>query len=206
MPQDIVVATGNQGKLREIRQVLADLPVDLLSLQNFPNLKMPVEDGDSFAANARLKAEYVVRKTGKWVLADDSGLVVFHLGGEPGIYSARYAGPDAGDQENNQLLLARMRGVPAAQRAAEFVCVLVLAAPTKEIFTFEGRCQGRIAYGLRGDEGFGYDPLFLLPPDFTGTMAEISLQEKQQISHRGRALLQLHDWLHKCTSSRNSLD
>lgn len=195
LPREIIVATGNQGKLREIRNLLVELPITLKSLADFPDVEMPAETGQSFFENARQKAMAVVEKIGSWVLADDSGLVVPILNGEPGIYSARYAGPDADDQKNNLYLLAKMKNIPAAQRQASFVCVMVLAAPSGDIYQFEGRCQGRIATLMRGNKGFGYDPLFLLAPDFIKTMAEISLAAKQRISHRGEALKKLKEWL-----------
>lgn len=195
MPHEILVATGNQGKLREIINLLADLPITLKSLADFSDLGMPPENGKTFFANARQKALAIVGKTGGWVLADDSGLVVPSLNGEPGIYSARYAGVEANDQKNNLYLSAKLQNIPAIQRQAWFVCVLVLATPSGEIHRFEGRCKGRIATSMQGTEGFGYDPLFLLGPDFSKTMAEISLAEKQRISHRGEALQQLKEWL-----------
>ncbi|MEA2109258.1 MAG: XTP/dITP diphosphatase [Pseudomonadota bacterium] len=195
MPREIVVATGNLGKLREIRDLLADLPINLKSLADFTDVKMPAENGETFSANARQKALFVVKKTGSWVLADDSGLVVPSLNGEPGIYSARYAGDDADDRANNLHLLAKLQDVSVVRRQAWFVCVMVLATPSGKIHQFEGRCEGRIAATMKGDEGFGYDPLFLLAPDYTKTMAEINLAEKQRISHRGEALRQLKEWL-----------
>ncbi|NIA18898.1 MAG: XTP/dITP diphosphatase [Xanthomonadaceae bacterium] len=195
MPHEILVATGNQGKLREISNLLADLPITLKSLADFADLEMPPENGTTFSANARQKAIFAVEKTGSWVLADDSGLVVPSLNGEPGIYSARYAGDDADDRKNNLYLLAKLQNIPAIQRQAWFVCVMVLAMPSGEIHQFEGRCEGRIAAAMKGDKGFGYDPLFLLSPGFSKTMAEISLAEKQKISHRGMALHQLKEWL-----------
>ncbi len=195
IPREIVLATGNRGKVREIRQLLAALPVTLLSLADFPGLEMPEEEGRTFAANARQKAASVVRQTGRWALADDSGLVVPALGGAPGVHSARYAGPDADDRQNNEKLLAALAGMPEERRQAHFACVLVLASPTGEFTQFSGRCPGRIAAAPRGHEGFGYDPLFLLPPDYRRTMAEISLEEKQRLSHRGQALRQLLAWL-----------
>ena len=195
MPDEIIVATGNQGKLREIRNLLHGLPITLKSLADFTDVKMPPENGKSFLENAGQKALAVVEKIGGWVLADDSGLVVPSLNGEPGIYSARYAGPDADDQKNNLYLLAKMKNIPATQRQAWFVCVMVLAAPSGAMYQFEGRCRGQIATSLRGNKGFGYDPLFLLAPDYTKTMAEINLAEKQRISHRGEALRKLKGWL-----------
>jgi XTP/dITP diphosphohydrolase len=195
MPREIIVATGNQGKLREIHNLLYDMSITLKSLADFTDFKMPAEEGKSFEENAKQKALAVVEKIGGWVLADDSGLVVPILNGEPGIYSARYAGSDADDRKNNLYLLAKLQNIPANQRQAWFVCVMVLATPSGEIHQFEGRCEGRIAASMKGNEGFGYDPLFLLAPDHTKTMAEINLAEKQRISHRGMALHQLKEWL-----------
>lgn len=195
IPREIIVATGNQGKLQEIRNLLHDLPIKLKSLADFAEVHMPEENGKTFSANARQKAKFMVEKTGCWVLADDSGLVVPCLDGAPGIFSARYAGDNADDQANNLHLLAHLRHVPVSRRQAWFVCVMALVAPGGAVQEFEGRCSGRIAESLRGTKGFGYDPLFLLPPEYSKTMAEISLAEKQKISHRGKALRQLREWL-----------
>jgi XTP/dITP diphosphohydrolase len=197
VPSEIVVATGNQGKLREIRDLLHGLPIKLKSLADFPDIVMPAEEGSTFAENARQKAMAVHEKIGGWVLADDSGLVVPCLDGEPGIRSARYAGDDADDRRNNLFLLDRLQNVAADRRRAYFMCGMVLVDADGNAFQFEGRCEGRIAFSLRGTEGFGYDPLFLLAPDFGTTMAEISLEQKQRISHRGDALRRLKDWLSK---------
>lgn len=190
----LVVATGNRGKVREIAHVLASLPVVIVSLADFPGVELPPEDGDTFLANARIKAVAAAAATDRWALADDSGLVVPYLGGRPGIHSARFAGEGASDAENNERLLTEMTAAAGADRDAAFVCVLVLASPAGETWSFTGRCAGRVAPRPRGDRGFGYDPVFLLPPDWRRTMGEVDLDEKQRRSHRGRALADFQAW------------
>jgi len=187
----LILASGNEGKLKELRQLLAGSGIELGSLRDYPNVRMPPEDGETFADNARIKARGLGERIGEWVLSDDSGLVVEALAGAPGVHSARFAGPDADDQANNLKLLEVMAGIPDERRAAAFVCVLVLRAPDGSEQLFSGRCPGRIAQALSGSGGFGYDPLFLVPPDFRRSMAELDSEEKNRISHRGAALKKL---------------
>ena len=182
----LVVATGNLGKLKEIREILGP-EVSLLSLQDFPDLPEIVEDGDTFQANAIKKAQTVASVTGHPALGDDSGLEVDALNGAPGVYSARFAGEAATDAENNALLLERLQDVPEAERAARFRCVVAIAAPDGAAHISEGSCEGRILAAPRGDGGFGYDPLFLVP-ELGRSFAELAPSEKNRISHRGRAL------------------
>jgi XTP/dITP diphosphohydrolase len=166
---------------------LKDLPFRLVSLRDLPGAPSVVEDGETFVDNARRKARELALWSGRLTLADDSGLVVDSLGGRPGVHSARYAGEKATDEDNRQKLLREMAGVPQEQRGAAFVCVLVLAHPDgREVMT-EGRVDGRIALSPRGSGGFGYDPLFLIPA-LGKTTAELPLDEKNRISHRGLAL------------------
>ena len=179
----IVVATRNRHKLDEIRAILG-VP-DLLSAFDFPNVPDVVEDGATFEANAIKKAVALARATGLRALADDSGLEVDALGGAPGVYSARYAGEPANHARNNEKLLHAMAG--RTDRTARFRCVLALAGPDGSVHVVDGRCEGRIIDELRGTEGFGYDPLFV-PDGFDKTFAELSSEEKNRISHRGRAL------------------
>ena len=186
----IVVATTNRHKVWEIYLVLKDLKIDLVSLETLSNISLPVEDQHSFKGNALKKARAVAKQTGMAVLADDSGLEVDALSGRPGIYSARYAGENATDEENNQRLLKELTGVPHKKRRAHYTCVIALILPSGEEKTFRGRCDGIITTEKRGVGGFGYDPLFYLPR-FKKTMAEISVERKNKISHRGRALTRL---------------
>ncbi len=184
----LILATGNLGKLKELQALLAGSDIEIATLRDFPELKMPEETGRTFTENARIKARAVVAATGGWALSDDSGLVVNALGGAPGIYSARFAGIKASDAENNQKLLREMADIPDSRRQAAFVCVMVLAAPSGAEYVFSGRCEGRIARRAQGTKGFGYDPIFLPAPDYNVTMAQLSAAEKSAISHRGKAL------------------
>ena len=209
--RQIVVATRNRGKLGEIRRELgpstsstssgqassgqAGVAVEVLSLEGWPEAAEPIEDGDTFAANARLKAVHYSKATGRWCLADDSGLVVDALAGRPGIHSARYAasdcpaGADRGtvDRANNARLLEELADVPDAERTARFVCELALADGERVLVTAAGRVEGRVLREGRGENGFGYDPVFYLP-ELGRTAAELSREEKNRVSHRGRAV------------------
>ncbi len=186
----LLVATKNSGKLREIKSLLAAQNIDVVGLQSLENAPDVIEDGDSFAANARKKAIEVAAVADCLVLADDSGLVVPALGGAPGIYSARYAGEGATDEQNNRKLLAELEQVPQGQRQAYFCCVMALADPQGGCQTFEGRLNGLLIDELRGELGFGYDPLFMVP-EYAKTLAELPLEIKNRISHRGEALGQV---------------
>jgi XTP/dITP diphosphohydrolase len=192
--EKLVLATANPGKKKEIQALLASSGVELVSLFDYPHLVMPEETGTTFVANARIKARAVVDATGHWALSDDSGLVVEALSGAPGVHSARYAGLDADDSENNLKLLQALAEIPDDQRAAAFICVVVLASPTGEELIFDGRCRGRIGRRLIGSGGFGYDPLFLTEPDFRLSMAQLSSTQKSAISHRGQALRKFCQW------------
>jgi len=185
--RDLLIATTNPGKLVEIREAFKDLPFRLLSLQDLSGAPAVVEDGATFLDNARKKAHELARWSGKPTLADDSGLVVDALGGRPGVHSARYAGEKATDEENRLKILMEMEGVPDERRKATFVCVLVLADPSGEEIVTEGRVEGRITTRPKGNGGFGYDPLFLIP-SLGKTTAKLSLYDKNRISHRGQAL------------------
>lgn len=196
MSRRLIIASGNPGKVREIAAVLSNLDVDAVGLRDLDaSLPEPEETGDTFAENARDKARYYARQTGAWCLADDSGLVVDAIDGRPGVHSARYAadrcGPDtprdAIDQANNAKLLDELADVPDAQRTARFVCHLALASDDEILLEAEGTLEGRIGHGPRGANGFGYDPLFVLP-DRGCTTAELPPEEKNAISHRGQAV------------------
>lgn len=186
----LLVATGNVGKLREIRRLLAERPIDIVGLADIGSVPQVIEDGDSFAANATKKATLMARATGLLTLADDSGLVVPALDGAPGVYSARYAGEVADDARNNRKLLDEIHMQALHKPAAYFCCCLALADAQGKYELFEGRVNGVILDQNRGRDGFGYDPLFLVP-EYGKTFAELPLEVKNRISHRGMALRQL---------------
>ena len=184
---ELVVATTNKGKLQEINRLLADTGIVVKGLKEIEDLPEIIEDGDTFEANARKKALTVARHCGCLTLADDSGLVVKALQGEPGVYSARYAGPEANDTDNNRKLLSAMSGLPREQRKAAFHCAMALCDPSGDCRVFQGRLDGLILESPRGSGGFGYDPLFLVP-EYGQALAELPLEIKNRISHRGEAL------------------
>lgn len=190
----LLVATRNRGKLKEIRAVLDGLVDELLCAADLPALPETVEDGATFVDNALKKAREACQASGLPVLADDSGLVVDGLDGRPGVLSARFAGPDADDAANNSKLLTELAVLPKASRKAAFVCVMAFVHPDGTEQVFQGMVSGRILDGLRGEGGFGYDPLFLVD-GFQQTMAELSLEEKNHISHRGQALRAFQGYL-----------
>jgi len=190
----ILLATGNRKKAAEILSILREdggAEIECLSLADFPDLPTPVEDGETFLENARKKAHPAAKASGLPTLGEDSGLEVDALGGAPGIYSARYAREDGGDDANNRKLRREMENVPPGERGARYRCVAVLAFPDGREITGEGSCEGEIAREPRGSGGFGYDPVFLLPDG--RMMAELSSAEKDAVSHRGRALRQLRE-------------
>lgn len=184
----LVVATRNRGKSEEIKQILDGCPVEIRDLNDFGPIPEVQEDGSTFEENAYKKASFTARCLGFPALADDSGLEVEALGGAPGIYSARYAGPEATDALNNEKLLHNMKGI--AHRQARFCCVLSLAVPTGPALTYEATCEGEIKTDPEGDMGFGYDPLFYYPP-LAKTFGQMTIEEKSKVSHRGRALMEL---------------
>jgi XTP/dITP diphosphohydrolase len=191
----IVAATHNKDKIREIRQILAGIDVEVLSLDDVGLEAVDVEeDGDTFEKNAVLKAEAISRASGMAALADDSGLCVDALWGEPGVYSARYAGPDADTQANNLKLLTQMRHVPEPLRTGRYVSAVALAYPDGETITVRGECPGRVLADQRGSGGFGYDTLFA-PDGSDRTFAEMSAEEKNSISQRGKALALMREYL-----------
>lgn len=184
----ILVATRNSGKVGELLELLADLPVELIDLHGFPNIIEPEETGATFSANAALKASYYARQTHCWSLADDSGLEVEALGGAPGVRSARYAGLGASDRERIGKLLGELENSANSNRRARFVCAVAVADETGAIkMTAEEFCGGSIAFEPRGDGGFGYDPIFI-PEGFSRTFGELPGAIKQEISHRKRAV------------------
>lgn len=181
----LVLATRNRGKIKEMRALLGNHPVQILCLDDFGPTPEVEEDGETFEENAFKKASFVSRILGFPALADDSGLVVEALGGAPGVFSARYGGPGLTDPERCQRLLSEMEG--KENRQAAFECALSLAVPTGKALTYEARCEGRITDACMGEDGFGYDPVFYYPP-LERTFAQIPQEEKNRISHRGKAL------------------
>ncbi len=187
----LVVASRNAKKVREIADLLAPLRISVSTVAEFPAAPEVEETGTTFAENAALKAATVARAIGQWTLADDSGLAVDALDGAPGVYSARYAGPEATDADNNAKLLEQLRDVPDSNRGAQFVCHLAIADPSGQIVVrSQGRCRGRLLWQAQGDSGFGYDPLFWIP-EYGKTFAQLSLATKSVLSHRARAFYHL---------------
>lgn len=189
----IVIATGNPGKLREMRDAFSGLPVEVLSLADFEEFPEPAEDGATFEANALTKARYYMARTGCACVADDSGLEVAALGGAPGVFSARYAGAHGDDEANNVKVVALLAARGLAASAADYLCVLAYCDPGGREITAEGRCDGFFGSPPRGENGFGYDPYFYVKDErYAGrTMAQLTLEEKDGISHRGQALRKL---------------
>lgn len=185
LDRPLVLATRNQGKILEFKELVSGFNIEVKSLEDFGPIPPVEEDGDSFEENAYKKAHLTARFLGLPALADDSGLVVEALDGAPGIYSARYAGERATDQENNLKLLETMKGED--NRNAFFETVIAIAVPRGPALIYEGRCEGKIAHKLTGKNGFGYDPLFYYPPT-KKTFAQMSQEEKNSVSHRGRAI------------------
>lgn len=186
----ILFATGNEGKMREIKSILADTGAEVLSMKEAGISVEIVEDGTSFEENALIKARAVAttwNEPDSVVLADDSGLVIDALNGEPGIYSARYMGEDTSYDEKNINLIERLEGVPDEKRTARFVCAIAAVLPDGRAFTVLDAIEGRIGYEQRGEGGFGYDPIFYVP-EFDKTTAEMTAEEKNRVSHRGKAL------------------
>lgn len=190
----IIFATGNQDKMKEIREILSDLDAEILSLKDAGIKADIVEDGSTFEENAEIKAKAICELTGEIVLADDSGLEVDYLNKEPGIYSARYMGEDTSYRIKNKNIIDRLEGVPDEKRTARFVCAIAAAFPDGTVKTVRGTMEGRIGYEEKGENGFGYDPIFFLP-EFGCTSSELSMEEKNKISHRGNALRAIKDEL-----------
>lgn len=193
--EQLIIASQNEGKIKEFRTLFQSLNIEVLSLNDvFTSIPEVVEDGDTFEANARKKAETILELVHRPVIADDSGLVIDALEGRPGVYSARYAGEPSDDRRNYEKVLKEMEGIPQEKRSARFVAVLALARPNEKTEFFHGTCEGSIAFEATGSHGFGYDPIFL-PQGESRTMAELSEEEKHAISHRGMALRKLHQFL-----------
>ena len=190
LDRPLVLATRNQGKVSEFKELVADFDIDIKSLDDFGPIPSVEEDGETFEDNAYKKASFTAKALGLPALADDSGLVVKALGGLPGVYSARYAGEGATDESNNLKLLKAMEDVE--EREAAFMCVLAIAVPRGPALIYEGTCEGLITHEMIGGEGFGYDPVFYYPP-LGKTFAELNSEEKNRVSHRGKAMAELRE-------------
>lgn len=190
----VIFATGNEGKMKEIREILGDLDIQLFSLKDAGITADIEENGNSFEENAVIKATAIRDLTGEIVLADDSGLEIDYLNKEPGIYSARYMGEDTSYHIKNANLIERLDGVPDEKRTARFVCAIAAAFPDGTVRTVRAAMEGRIGYEEKGENGFGYDPIFYLP-EYGCSSAELSMEEKNKISHRGKALRAIRDEL-----------
>jgi len=199
----LVLATRNRGKVEEIKALLRDLPLEIISLDQLAVIPEVKEDQHNFSGNALKKARAVAAACGLPALADDSGLTVDALGGRPGVFSSRYAGPGADDAANNRLLLAKLKGVPPEKRGAAFVCALALVIPGGETYLIEESCRGRIVETPQGQNGFGYDPLFFYEPAGQ-TFAQMETELKNQVSHRGKALRRLKKLLESMLLNRPS--
>jgi XTP/dITP diphosphohydrolase len=200
---ELILATRNPDKLREIRQGLAGLPLTLRSASEIAGAPDVEEDGASYLENASKKALALARFMGQWALADDTGLEVESLGGQPGIYSARYAGVGVSYAQNRRLVLERLVGRPKAERAARFVCVMVVARLDGGIYSAEGVSDGYITEQEAGEKGFGYDSIFWVP-SAGKTFAELTLEQKQAISHRGQALKKIRAYLERALRTKTT--
>ncbi len=207
----IVFATGNKDKMKEIRRILGDLDAEILSMKEAGVFEDVVEDGTTFSENAAIKASAIYKlleekdpKAAKEtvVLADDSGLEVDYLGGEPGIYSARYLGKDTPYTEKNRIIIERLKDAVGEERSARFVCAIAACLPGGKMLGTLGKMEGRIGYEIAGENGFGYDPIFFLP-EYGKTSAEISSDEKNAISHRGKALREMEKLLREAFEGGN---
>ena len=185
--EKIIFATGNEGKMREVRMILGDLGIQVISMKEAGVTADADENGTTFEENAIIKAKEIMEKTGEIVLADDSGLEVDALGGEPGIYSARYMGYDTSYHIKNNSLIERLEGKTGEERSARFVCAIAACFPDGRVLTTRGTMEGQIGYEEKGENGFGYDPVFYLP-EYQCYSAELPLEEKNKLSHRGKAL------------------
>ena len=192
----IIFATGNENKLREIRQITENMGIEIVSMKDAGYYTEVEETGTTFEENAYLKASTIAKKCNLPTLADDSGLEIDYLNKEPGIYSSRFMGEDTPYSVKNAELLRRMEGVPDEKRTARFVCAICLVRPDGSSETVKATMEGRVAYKIAGENGFGYDPIFFLP-ERGCTSAELSPEEKNEISHRGKALRMMRDILEK---------
>ena len=195
MAKKLIFATNNQGKVVEIKQILGE-GYEVYSLKDLDIHTEIEENGQTFEENAIIKAKAICKQTGEMVLADDSGFEVDYLGGEPGIYSARYAGTDTSYDIKNSLLLSRMKGVPDEERTARFVCAIAAVFPDGSHEVVRGTMEGKIGYEIAGGNGFGYDPIFYLP-EYGCTSAELAPEKKNELSHRGKGLRMMREIMEK---------
>lgn len=193
MPR-IIFATSNEGKMREIRQIMQDSEYEVVSLKEAGISADIVENGTTFEENAVIKASAIAKLTGELAMADDSGLEVDYMDKAPGIYSARFLGEDTSYDIKNTYILDKLKGVPQEERSARFVCAIALAKPDGTAITRKATIEGYIGYEIRGENGFGYDPIFMVP-EFDKTTAELSIEEKNKISHRAKALMAMKEEL-----------
>jgi XTP/dITP diphosphohydrolase len=204
MLSTVVLSSRNRKKSQEVAEILRPRGITVVSLEEFPEIGEIIEDGQTFAENAAKKAAQPAAHLRRWVIGEDSGLMVDALGGAPGVYSARYSGPGATDESNNQKLIAALRDVPDARRTAAYICSIALADPSGQItVTAEARCRGVITREPRGTNGFGYDPYFLIR-EYNRTFGELGAIVKQQISHRARAFAQWLENLRRLPADRGA--
>ena len=194
--RELVIATKNKKKLHELRRYLKGVRANVVSLVEFRDTPRIIENGDTFKKNAVKKAVVISRFVSGLALADDSGLAVNALGGRPGVRSSRFAGPGKSDKENNRKLLKLLEDIPSARRGAKFVCAVAIADNGRIVKIIESSCSGRIAFNAKGDYGFGYDPLFLIPK-YGKTFGELGLKIKDRMSHRSKALKEARKFLRK---------
>ena len=192
MKKRIIFATGNEGKMKEVRMILADMDYEIVSMKEAGVEIEIIEDGKTFEENALIKATAIMKETGELVLADDSGLEIDYFDKAPGVYSARYLGEDTPYEVKNRVILERMDGVAEEKRTARFVCAIAAAFPDGTTKTVRGTIEGIIGYESKGENGFGYDPIFYLP-EYGCTSAELAPEEKNKISHRGKALQKMKE-------------
>lgn len=201
MMREVVIATKNKGKALEFEQMFQPFQIQVKTLLDLPEFPEIEETGATFEENAIIKAESVMKETKAMVMADDSGLVIDALDGRPGVYSARYAGPEKDDEANIQKVLRELEGVPLSKRTARFYCALALAIPGRETITVNGICEGFITFEKKGANGFGYDPIFFVQ-GYERTMAELLPNEKNKISHRAKALAKMRTILEQLERER----
>ena len=194
--REIILASSNQGKLRELREIMEGMDIRIIPLSETGFAQEIEENGSTFAENATIKAETVSNALQKPVLADDSGLEIDYLDKQPGIYSARCLGRDTPDSEKNRIILEKLRDAKEQERSARFVCAMALAIPGEKTIITQATMEGRIAYESKGENGFGYDPIFFLP-EYGMTSAQISPEQKNEISHRGKALRMMKEEIQK---------
>ena len=192
MKKRIIFGTGNEGKMKEVRMILADMDYEIVSMKEAGVEIEIIEDGKTFEENALIKATAIMKETGELVLADDSGLEIDYFDKAPGVYSARYLGEDTPYEVKNRVILERMEGVAEEKRTARFVCAIAAAFPDGTTKTVRGTIEGIIGYESKGENGFGYDPIFYLP-EYGCTSAELAPEEKNKISHRGKALQKMKE-------------